>query len=195
LFALPGVLTALGAILARGTMYPRFYFFLIGFAVLILVRGVVAIPQWIAAHWPRRLPNFGPRLAPALTAVLAIALLGAFAFSLLRNYRYPKQDYEGAMQFVNAQKKEGESVVTAGASSYPYEKYYGTGWESIQTAERLQEICLHAPAVWMVYTMPRYLAAWSPPLAEMIRKEFTVIRVFPGTVGDGDVYIARFQPR
>jgi uncharacterized membrane protein len=40
LFALPGLLTALGAVLARGTMYPRFYFFLIGFAVLILVRGV-----------------------------------------------------------------------------------------------------------------------------------------------------------
>ena len=41
LFALPAVLTALGAVLSRGTMYPRFYFSLIGFAVLILVRGLL----------------------------------------------------------------------------------------------------------------------------------------------------------
>ncbi|MEP6717064.1 MAG: glycosyltransferase family 39 protein, partial [Terriglobia bacterium] len=36
LFALPVAITAMGALLARGTMYPRFYFFLIGFAILIL---------------------------------------------------------------------------------------------------------------------------------------------------------------
>jgi uncharacterized membrane protein len=195
LFVLPGVLTALGALLARGTMYPRFYFFLIGFAALILVRGVVTLPRWIAAPWPRRFPNLGPRFAPALTAALTIALLAAFALSLQRNYRYPKQDFEGAMQFVDAEKKEGEAVVTAGASSYPYEKYYGAGWEGVETAEKLHEICLRARAVWIVYTFPRYLAAWSPPLAEMIGKEFTTIRIYPGTVGDGDVYIARFQPR
>jgi len=28
----------------------------------------------------------------------------------------------------------------------------------------------------------------------MIRKEFTVIRVFRGTLGDGDVYVAEFNP-
>jgi hypothetical protein len=32
-------------------------------------------------------------------------------------------------------------------------------------------------------------------LAEMIRTEFTVARVFPGTVGDGDVFVAKSQPR
>lgn len=38
LFALPAVLTLLGAVVARGTMYPRFYFSLIGFAILVLIR-------------------------------------------------------------------------------------------------------------------------------------------------------------
>ena len=87
LFALPVVVTAGGAFLARGTMYPRFYFFLIGFAVVILMRGLFVVPRWIAgrAHAP-------------LTAVLAMILLAGSGYSLTRNYKYPKQDFEGAMQ-------------------------------------------------------------------------------------------------
>src|SRR5208337_80190 len=52
LFALPGLVTLLGALLARGTMYPRFYFYLIGLAVVILVRGLMVIPRWVLANWP-----------------------------------------------------------------------------------------------------------------------------------------------
>ena len=43
-----------------------------------------------------------------------------------------------------------------------------------------------------MYTFPRYLEI-APPVMEMIRKEFTVIRVFHGTLGDSDVFVARFQ--
>jgi mannosyltransferase len=191
LFVLPGVVTALGAVLARGTMYPRFYFFLIGFAILILVRGVVVIPKWIAEHWPGGVPKADP--APALTAVLAGALLAASAFSLVRNYQYPKQDFEGAIQFVDAQRKN-EIVLTAGAATYPLRQYYAKPWDSVETAEKLQEICRRSQDVWLVYTFPRYLDSAAPALMEMIRKDFTVIRVFHGTVGDGDVFIGKFQP-
>jgi mannosyltransferase len=195
LFALPGAFTAIGAVLVRGTMYPRFYFFLIGFAVLILVRGLMVIPRWIAAHWLGGSARANPRLAPALSASLAAVLLASSAFSLARNYRYPKQDFEAAIQFVDAERKAGEPVVTAGASTFPLLKYYAKPWESVETAEQLREICRRGRPVWVVYTFPRYLESWSPPLAEMIRNEFTVTRRFPGTVGDGDVFVAKSQPR
>jgi hypothetical protein len=195
LFALPGACTAIGALLVRGTMYPRFYFFLIGFAVLILVRGLIVIPRWIVARWPRRSASANPRLAPALSAGLAAVLFASSAFSLARNYRYPKQDFEAAIEFVDAQREAGEPVVTAGASTFPLLRYYAKPWESVETVEQLRAIRLRGRAVWVVYTFPRYLESWSPPLAEMIRKEFTVTRVFPGTVGDGDVFVAKSQPR
>ncbi len=188
LFALPGVFTALGAVAARGTMYPRFYFFLIGFAVLILIRGAVALPEWIAARMR------APRLAPALTAILAIGLLSASGISLLRNYRYPKQDFEGAIHFVDTHRKEGETVVTAGATTYPMRQYYGKPWESIETKGELEKICRQGRVVWLVYTFPRYLEAAVPGIRDLIQKEFKVIRVFHGTLGDGDVFVARFQP-
>jgi len=177
MFALPGAMTAMGAVLSRGTMYPRFYFFLIGFAVLILIRGVFVIPNWIGA--------------PRLAAVLACALMAASAYSLIRNYRYPKQDYEGAIQFVDALKKDGEVVVTAGATTYPMSHYFAKPWESVETAGRLEEICRRGRPVWLVYTFPRYLEAAVPGSLEVIKKEFTVVRVFPGTVGDGDVFVAK----
>jgi hypothetical protein len=60
--------------------------------------------------------------------------------------------------------------------------------------EKLQEICRRSQDVWLVYTFPRYLESAAPALMEMIRKDFTVIRVFHGTVGDGDVFIGKFQP-
>ena len=190
LFVLPGVVTALGAVLARGTMYPRFYFFLIGFAVLILVRGIFVIPQWITA----RSRPFDPRVRLWLTAVLVGVLLTGSAFSLVRNYRYPKQDYDGAIRFVDAERKDGELVVTAGAAAVPLLQYYAKPWENVETAEQLQEDCRQGRAVWIVYTFPRYLAAWRPALMEIIRNQFTVIRVFPGTLGEGAVFVGRFQP-
>ncbi|MGA2720792.1 MAG: glycosyltransferase family 39 protein [Bryobacteraceae bacterium] len=195
LFALPGACTAMGAFLARGTMYPRFYFFLIGFAVLILVRGLMVIPRWIVASWPGLSARANPRLAPALSAGLATVLFASSAFSLVRNYRYPKQDFEAAIQFVDAERQAGEPVVTAGASTIPLLQYYVKPWEGVETVQRLRAICSQGRAVWVVYTFPRYLQSWSPPLAEMIRTEFTVARVFPGTVGDGDVFVAKSQPR
>lgn len=193
LFALPAVLTALGAFLSRGTMYPRFYFYLIGFAILILIRGLFTIPAWIAAHWTRGSSVVNPRLAPVLTGVLATIVLAASVLSLGRNYKFPKQDFEGAMHFVDAERKEGDSVVTAGASTYPYREYYLKNYQGVETAEELQEVYRHSRAVWMVYTFPRYLDAASPGVMEMIRRDFTAIRVFPGTVGDGDVFVSRFQ--
>jgi len=195
LFTLPGACTAIGAVLARGTMYPRFYFFLIGFAILILVRGLMVVPRWIVARWPGRSAKAGPGLATALSAGLAAVLLASSAFSLLRNYRYPKQDFEGAIRFVDAEREAGEPVVTAGASTFPLLQYYAEPWESVENVEQLTAIRRRGRAVWAVYTFPRYLESFSPPLAEMIRTEFTVTRVFPGTVGDGDVFVAKSQPR
>jgi mannosyltransferase len=193
LFALPGLLTALGAFASRGTMYPRFYFYLIGFAVLILVRGLFVIPAWIARRWAKGSSDVIPRLAPALTAVLSAIVLAVSALSLERNYEFPKQDFEGAMHYVDAERQEGDEVVTAGASTYPYKEYYAKNYESVETAEKLREICRSSRAVWIVYTFPRYLEAGLPDIAEMIRTSFKTVRVFHGTLGDGDVYVSRSQ--
>jgi uncharacterized membrane protein len=181
LFLLPVAVTAGGAFLARGTMYPRFYFFLIGFGVIVLIRGIFVIPAWIA-----------PRAQRPLTAVLAVALLAGSAYSLMRNYRYPKQDFEDAIAFLGHERQPGDTLLTAGASTYPLSKYYGMTWDDVRSTEQLTQICGQGGRVWIVYTFPRYLEAALPGVMDMIRKSFITVRVFPGTVGDGDVFVARY---
>lgn len=195
LFTLPVACTALGAVLGRGTMYPRFFFYLIGFAILFVVRGLVVFPRWIVACLPKGSARAKAGLSLGLSAILAAVLIVASAFSLMRNYRFPKQDFEGAIRFVDAERQQGEPVVTAGASSFPMLDYYAQSWERVETAEQLQAVRRRGRTVWAIYTFPRYLQSWSPPLADLIGKEFTVTRVFLGTVGDGDVYVAKSQPR
>jgi hypothetical protein len=126
-----------------------------------------------------------------MTAVVAALFLLSSTASLALEYRFPKQDFAGAIQFVEAEKKSGDIVVTAGAAIYPLQQYYGKTWEGVGTVEELEGICSRGSAVWLIYTFPRYLP---PPVSEAIRREFTVVRVFHGTVGDGDVTVARFHP-
>jgi mannosyltransferase len=180
LLVLPGMLT-LGSVAVRGTMYPRFYFYLIGFAVMILVRGIVVVPQWIA-----------PRLATGVTAVFAVGFLISSAVALAHGYEVPKQDFDGAIDFVSSEMKTGEIVATAGAATYPLQEYYGMSGDSADTPAALDEICNRNKTVWLIYTFPRYM---TPELRDDIRSKFSVIQVFHGTVGDGDVSVARYLPK
>ncbi len=195
LLALPFPITVIGAFLGRATMYPRFYFFLIGFAILFVVRGLVVVPRWLLARFPERSPGTNIRLAQGLSAALATILIVGSAISLVRNYRYPKQDFESAIRFVEAERQPGDPVVTAGATSLPIHDYYMEPWQTVESVEQLQAICSEGRPVWVVTTFPRYLQDWRPSLAAMIRDKFEIIRIFPGTVGGGSIYVARFQPR
>ncbi len=58
----------------------------------------------------------------------------------------------------------------------------------------MRESCGTGQPVWVVYAMPRYLEVVSPAVLAMIRQDFTVVRVFHGTLGDGDVFVAKFDP-
>lgn len=194
LFVLPVVVTAMGSVAGRDSMYPRFYFFLVGFWVLILVRGIFYLPRVIVDRWPGK-QRGSTKLAGALTGVLAGILLLASAYSLRQNYEYPKQDFDGALKFIEAEKKDNGPVLTAGATVYPYQQYFGKPWQAVQTPAELEEIVGRGKPVWLVYTFPRYLEAAAPGVPEVIRKEFTVVRVFHGTLGEGDVVVVRSDPK
>ncbi|HEY6339991.1 MAG TPA: glycosyltransferase family 39 protein [Bryobacteraceae bacterium] len=193
LLVLPAFFMGAGTLLAGRTMYPRFYFPLIGFGVMILMRGLFAVPAFLNERARgKRTANALCAITNSLTAVLVAGLLAASSATLVRNYRYPKQDFEGAMHFLEAQTKPGEKVLTAGGAIYPYHDYFLKPWQSVLTLEELQNVCLQGKPVWMVYSFPRYIRAAAPGLMKMIQERFTTVRVFPGTIGDGDVVVARY---
>ena len=180
LFVLPGVVTVAGAVALQRPIFPRFLFFLIGFGLLIIVRGASEVGGWLAG-------KRGPARAAGLIAAIAILSL----YSLIPNYRYPKQDFEGAMQLVETSRRDGDVIATAGLTSIVYRDYYGRAFEEISTLEAFTALRARAERVWVLYTLEGYIESQTPDLMQALRTNCEPVRVFRGTVGNGDVTVCR----
>ncbi len=189
LLIMPMLVTIAGAIAARGTMYPRFFFFAIGPTLIVVVRGGFAIAEWIARRSPWRV--FANTESVATAAVAAVIALSAA--SLIPNYRYPKQDFEGAMRYVLATKGPSDAVVSTGVPADPYTRLWKLPWPNVETVQQLNEARDSAPRTWVLYTFPRYLESSAPEIAAIIRRECRQARVFRGTVGGGDIIVCTLE--
>jgi 4-amino-4-deoxy-L-arabinose transferase-like glycosyltransferase len=192
---LSGLFIAAGTVPVRGSMYPRFYFYLLGFGILILVRGAMRLGAMAAnvasgtadrEQRTRREQAWGT----ALTAVILVLS----AASVLRNYQYPKQDFGSAMQFVKQQRGANEPVITAGSIGYVYQEYYGQPWTQVQTPADLDGVRRQGHDAWLLYMFPMYLDDGAPALMSEIRRDCPTTKVFKGTLGGGDVFVCKVQP-
>jgi mannosyltransferase len=108
------------------------------------------------------------------------------ALSLRHNYQYPKQDFEGALRYVESHRQPEEAVVTAGAAMFPYSSYYQTTWTPIEESAPVESLLGHQGRTWVVYSFPEYMDA---KLDAFLRDQCGNRQVFPGTVGGGDVVV------
>lgn len=189
LFLAPGAVTLVGALLARGTMYPRFYFFMIGFVFLIAVRGAYLVGDFVERRMAGRA---GGSTVGGLSAgtVLATAMVLVSAVTLRANYAAPKQDFGGALAFVEGAAEPADVIMTVGVTTYPYRELYGRSFEELTPAAREQHT-RDGRAVWVLYTFERYL---DESLLRSLRGECETARVFPGTVGGGAITVCRYPP-
>jgi len=183
---LPGAITILAALLLW-RIYPRFVFFLVGFGLLIVVRGALEI----GARLTRRLRS---QAAPQPVTGAGVALVSLMAVlsavPLVENYRHPKQDFEGALQFVRAHREQDEPVLVVGApATYVYREFYREPWDAIASREQLQRARAEGRRVWVVYTLPDFIASRSPDLLQTLRAECRVAGVLRGTVSGGDITV------
>jgi mannosyltransferase len=179
LFVLPGVISAAVIVVIGAAMRPRFFFPLLGFALMFVVRGALQATQ--LATGPARAG--AARLAGA-AIVFAIAIVSAL--SLRHNYQYPKQDFEGALRYVESHRQADEAVVTAGAAMFPYSSYYQTAWTPIEESAPVESLLAHQGRTWVVYSFPEYM---DPKLGVFLRDRCGERQVFRGTVGGGDVVV------
>jgi len=183
---LPVLVTAVVMLALEHNLWPRFFFFAIGFAFLLLVRGAMV--------WGEQGARLVGRSAPAGvrwgTVLVALTVVGS-AWSLPTAYRYPKQDFLGAMRLVDAQRQPSEPVVVVGLSALPYQNYYRRDWRAVASYEELESVRSQAKRTWLVYTLPVYLKARYPDIWNGIQTEFTTVQVFRGTLGDGEVYVCQ----
>jgi 4-amino-4-deoxy-L-arabinose transferase-like glycosyltransferase len=183
LFVLPGGLT-MSAMAALGApLRPRFVFFLIGFALLFVVRGVARLAASTVPHSE----HARARPLRTLPGMIVTGLMLAGSMALLpANYRLPKQDYDGALRFIEHSRPADTAVVTAGLAMYPFRHFYGRDWPAVETVAQLRDVQQRAAAIWVVYAFPEYM---EPALGEAIQRECPPLQVFPGTLGGGQIIV------
>ncbi len=190
LMIFPGVITGLVMFAVSHNLWPRFFFFAIGFAFLFLLRGVTVCAEFAARKkkWPHRA---GARLATAG----AMAILAASAWTVTPAFRYPKQDFAGAMQFIEQQRQAGEAVLTAGLAVLPYQRFYQKDWAKVESAGQLEAYRAAGRTAWVVYTLPIFLESREPEIWNVLQREFDTVRVFRGTLGGGEVVVCKTRAR
>jgi hypothetical protein len=105
----------------------------------------------------------------------------------------PKQDYAGALAYVDREKLPGDVIATGGLATIPYIDFYQTGWTVVQDASQLEALRASANRTWFVYTFPEVLRAQSASLSDLVARDFHPQKTFYGTVGDGAVFVTRYD--
>jgi hypothetical protein len=193
---LPATLAG-GFMLALGhNLWPRFFFFSMGFGLLIVVRGAMAAPQLLArliGKWRSRQNEWTARgrWVEAAGVALACLIIAASAATLPRNYRLPKQDFSGARDYVEQHRQPGDAVVAVGLAGMDYGRYFAPHWSSPETRAELEAIRQSHATVWLVYTLPIEIKAYRPDIWGIIERDFEIVKIFPGTLGGGEVYVCR----
>jgi uncharacterized membrane protein len=185
LFLLPSFIGTAVIIGIGHHLWPRFFFFTAGFAVLILVRGTFVIGNYVAQFM-----RLDARKHYVVGFVICTFILIASLATVPKVYG-PKQDFKGAMEFINKNMKSGDSVVTVGMATLPYKSFYKTDWSTVESIASLDSIREFSKRVWLVYTMPVHLRTFYPDLMGIITKRFKTIEKFYGTLNEGTVYVSR----
>jgi 4-amino-4-deoxy-L-arabinose transferase-like glycosyltransferase len=189
LLVLPVTVCLVTVLAMGGNLWPRWFFFALGQILLVAVHGVVVVitvATRIVTSEARR-----PLWAGRLVATAAVLMLVVSSAMLPRCYRLPKQDYIGARDFVRTQRGIDDSVLVVGLAALPYLTYYAPDWETAETTDELRARQSDAGSTWLLYAFPTHMEAFLPALWEAVQSDFDVIRVFPGTLGSGEVYVCR----
>lgn len=195
---LPAILGGSTMLLLEHYLWPRFFFFSMGFAVLIAVHGAMTLPAVVLElPWLRDLLGrlslwrSPERLIQHAGLALACLLILASVLTLPRLYALPKQDFTGARNWVERSRAPDDAVVAVGLAGVAYGRYFAPQWSVAQSRDELDAIRYGRSRVWLVYTLPIQIKAYRPEIWRTIEREFQIVEVFPGTLGGGAVYVCR----
>lgn len=185
---LPLVLTGVTTLIWSHNFWPRLFFFGIGFGLLFAIRGALMLPLLLRITNIRLFSE--PRLQVAGIA-LACLMIVASTLTVSRCYALPKQDFGGARDFVEHNRNSEDAVVAVGLAGIAYSRYFAPQWASAQTQVELDAATQGHSQVWLIYTIPIEVKAYRPEIWQAIEKDFSVLKIFPGTLGGGEVFVCR----
>lgn len=188
LLIVPGLVTGFMIVALGQPLRPRFFFFLSGAVAVFAGRGIGVTAGAFAKV------RFGGRPLSVAAGVVTCTLLLLIVSvpALAENYRLPKQDFDGAVRFLDAADREGAEIHAAGPACLPLEIYYGkVTWPCLTTGDDWRALGGSPSPTLVVYTLADHITdAW---LGDRLRADCRVVQRFAGTLGGGDIVVC--EPR
>jgi len=177
------VLTAALLLAVGMRIWPRFFFTDLAFLMFLIVMGVRLTCEILARLAPKRL---GAAFFPL--ALVAMALVSSAL--AVRNYLSPKQDLAGAYAYVQAHRQNGDRVLTIAPDRDLLAHYFHTDWPTIFGDGDYRTLMAPPGPVTIIVVFPdRSFRALPSLAADRDAKVLTEVKYFPGTLGDGGVFI------
>lgn len=166
--------------------YPRRFLLVVPLLVLVGVRGAASLAAWLARGDERRAGRL-------LALAVALAMVAA-ASGLPRLYRLPKQDYRGALAWIEARRAPGD-VVAATYIADTGARHYDPTIVAARERHDVEALLAAGRPLWLIGTFLADMAQRDPELAALVERRFTLVARFPSLVGDGDVVVWRPSAR
>lgn len=183
LLVAPGAVTVLALAALGNPMRPRFVFFLTGAAAICAGRGLGLLASALLRRFRTQ--------ASQTPAVIVLALLyaAASAVGLPRNYQIPKQDFDGAVRYLDGAAAQGARITAAGPACFPLQAYYNrSSWTCLETLVDWRDAMPSPPARLLIaHTLTDYVD--DPALGAELRTNCPEVARFPGTLGGGDIIV------
>lgn len=169
-------------------LWPRYFFLDIAFLLFCLVRGLFATTEAVLGRFgiAERHSNVVKGAGAAVAVLASLALLP-------KNYAYPKQSFEVALRYVEQQRKPGDQVAVFGLARVPYSDYYHPPWTMVADAAELERVRALPGPTLVVYSFTGHAKSRHADVMTVVDAEFARERKFVGTLGDGDVIVAKSQ--
>jgi len=185
----PPILGAATMIALKHNLWPRFFYFCMGFFILIAVHGGMTVVRLVILLLMDRAKAL--RVATTVGTIGCLAVAAASATTLPRCYDPPKQDYWSARDFVESEMRPGDAKVAVGLAGVAFQRYFAPDWPFAQSRAELDELRKKHDRVWLVYTLPIELRSRWSDIAQAIETDFAEVKVFYGTLGGGEVVVCR----
>ena len=184
----PGLILGSTMFALGRSLWPRMFYNEIGFILMFLCVALLAIGDIICKVLNKNKTGF--------ISTLPVILLALFLLSSLPYlYQYPKQDYTGARDFVVTQKTAEDNVLGLHMAGRVYSIYYKKDWPEVNTIAEINQSMSHNGYTWLIYTLPGHIQDAKPDIYSYLKTNFNIIKVFHGTLGDGDIIVTKSKNR
>ena len=124
----------------------------------------------------------------AVYVLPVLIILGSLVI-LPHNYRYPKQNSTGSLAFVQSQAGPDDVIAVVGHLGGGYENYFSPDLAFPESVEELEALRGPDHRVWVLNSYSRDMRTRLAEISDYLQQEFQLEKTFPGTLGDGNVYL------